>query len=140
MQRAAPVRLPRTTQRLAVHRDHLAREGTHRCGPRGKAPLQSLRVEQAKHFAQGLRRRNAVREGQKSAKPVERPGRDLLDAFPVVRAADDADERREQDLVERIGHHPRNAIIRNDPHVIQETLRHGASSPRLSNPSRLTHA
>jgi predicted transposase YbfD/YdcC len=73
--------------------------------------------------------RDAVGEGQKTAQPVQSPGGDLLDAVPVVGAAHHSHECRQQHLVQRIGHHPRDPVVRHNLHVIQKPNRHGAASP-----------
>ena len=44
---------------------------------------------------------------------------------PVI-PANDADQRGQQDLVQRIGHHPRNPVVRHNPHMIQKTKSRGA--------------
>src|SRR5208282_4881613 len=96
------------------------------------------RVQQTKHLTKSLRRRDAVGEGQKPAQPVQRPGRNLLHPFPVVRSAHDPDQRRQQHLVQGIGHHPRNPVVGNNPHMIEKPKRHGVILPRLSNRTWLT--
>src|SRR5208282_3098200 len=51
--------------------------------------------------------------------------------FPVVRSAHHPNQRRQQHLVQGIGHHPRNPVVANNPHMIQKPKRHGVILPRL---------
>lgn len=125
---------PRAAQRLAIHGHDLARERAERRSSGAKALSQRRRIEQTKHLAQGLRARHAVFKWQKLAEPVESALGDLFNAFPIVRSANDADQRRQQNLVQRIGHHARHPVIRHDSHMVQKALRHGALLPRPSNP------
>jgi len=136
MQRALAVRRRlRAAQRLAVDSDHFPRLSAQRSRPSRKATLQRLGVQQPKHLAQSLRRRDAVGERQEGAQPVQRPDRDLLHPFPVVRPAHHANQRRQQHFVQGIGHHPRNPVVGNNPHMIQKPKRHGVilSRPFQSN-------
>jgi hypothetical protein len=57
-------------------------------------------------------------ERQKPAQPFQRPLRDLLNPFAIVRPAHDANQRRQKHLVERIDHYPRNPVVRHNPHMI----------------------
>ena len=130
MQRALAVRRRlRAAQRLAVDRDHLARGDAHRGRPSGEASLQRLRVEKAKHLAQSLRSWDPVRKRQKPAQPVQTARRDLFDTLPVVRPANNPGQRRQQNLVQRIGHHPRDPVVGDNSHMIQKTKRHGVLLP-----------
>src|SRR5208337_420146 len=138
MQRALSVgRRLRTAQRLAVHGDHLARLGAQRGRPGGKASLQSLRVQQAKNLAQSLRRRDAAGERQKGAQPVQRPGRDLLYTLPVVRSAHDANQRRQQHLVQGIGDPFPESGGPTQPAYDPETQATWRGPPSFSNPTWL---
>jgi hypothetical protein len=94
MQRAGPVGLSRAAQPFAVHGDDFARLRAKRRRPSGKTLLQRRRIEQPKHFPQGLGARDALFEGQELAQPAERAMGNFLNAFPIVASADDADERR----------------------------------------------
>ena len=46
--------------------------------------IAPLRLSQPKDFAESLRRRNALGKRQEAAQPVQSPGRDLLNPFPVI--------------------------------------------------------
>jgi len=82
-QRAGPItRRFRAAQGLAVHGHDLALNAANRRRPSGEASRQRLRIQQPKHLAKRLRRRNAVPIRQKVAQPVERPLGDLLDPPP----------------------------------------------------------
>src|SRR5208283_1995194 len=105
--------------------------------PGGKASLQSLRVQQAKNLAQSLRRRDAAGERQKGAQPVQRPGRDLLYTLPVVRSAHDANQRRQQHLVQGIGDPFPESGGPTQPAYDPETQATWRGPPSFSNPTWL---
>jgi hypothetical protein len=105
------------------------------CSPRPSLPPGSaLSTPCALHRPGSSRRRRASypcegpRPGAPHA-PDPRPRRDLLDTVPVVGPADHADQGRQQNLVERIGRHAGDAVVRHDPHMSRKIRRHGAFRP-----------
>ncbi len=85
-----------------------------------------------------LRRRDAVGKRRKPSQPVRGPGRNLLHTLPVVRSAHNTNERRQQHLVQGIGHHPRNPVVRHRPAYDPKTQATWHGPPTPFNPTWLT--
>ena len=114
----------RAAQGLAVDRDHAGNLRLEACNPGRKGPRQRLRVKRAQNAPQGLRRRDAVAERQKTAQPVKLLLAEHRDLVEILHPAQQTRQNRQEHLVQRIGRHAGDPVILHRLDMVQKSRAH----------------